>query len=406
MHRARGPALFAAWLALAACEGRRPGPAAAAGEAAPPAPAPGEAGQPALAAGAPILLGHLGAGTQRDAAAGDSTERGIRLAVDEQNARGGVHGRLVALRAQADQGREEEVALLAARLVQEEKVAVLVGEVATQRSLALAPLADRHQVPLVTPSCADPRLTRDGERVRPWVFRTCAVDASQGLVMAGFARRALKLQRVAVLREAGDDASVGLADAFLSRFKELGGQVLDDLSYRRGDTDFRPQLAAIRRKKPEAVYVPGAAAEVAQVARQARELGLAVPLLGGDGWDVPRLHELARGALEGCYFSAHFAPDEPARRGAAFVERYQARHGAPPDALAARGYDAARLALAAMARATDLSRGAIRDALAATQAFPGVTGDITIGADHNAVKQVVVVRVQGEKTTFVEVGRP
>jgi branched-chain amino acid transport system substrate-binding protein len=396
MRRARGPALFATWLALVACEGRRPGQP----------PAAGEAAHPGLAADAPVLLGHLGARTGQEPAAADSTERGIRLAVEEQNARGGVHGRQVVLRAQADQGRQEEVALLAARLVQEEKVVALVGEVATRRSLALATLADRLQVPLVTPSCADPRLTRDGERVRRWVFRTCAVDASQGLVMAGFARRALELRRVAVLREAGDEASVGLADAFLSRFKELGGQVLDDLSYRSGDTDFRPQLVAIRRKKPEAVYVPGAAAEVALVARQARELGLTVPLLGGDGWDVPRLPERAGGALEGCWFSAHFAPDAPGRRGAGFVERYQARHGAAPDALAARGYDAARVALAAMARAPDLSRGAIRDALAATQAFPGVTGDITIGPDHDAVKAVAVLRIQGEKATFVEAGQP
>ncbi|MCM2334237.1 MAG: ABC transporter substrate-binding protein, partial [Anaeromyxobacteraceae bacterium] len=348
----------------------------------------------------------LGARAQRDAAAGDPLERGIRLAVDEQNARGGVHGRLVVLRAPAERGHEEEVALLAARLLQEEQVAVLVGEAAAPRSLALAPLADRHQVPLVTPSCADPRLTRDGERVRPWVFRSCAVDASQGLVMAGFARGTLKLQRVAVLREAGDDASVGMADAFLSRFKELGGEVLDDLSYRSGDTDFRPQLVAVRRKKPEAIYVPGAAAEVVLVARQARELGLGVPLLGGDGWDVPRLAERGGGALEGGYYTSHYSPGDPSPRWAEFAGRYRARYGVGPDALAARGYDAARVALEAIARAPDLGRAAIRDAIAATRKLPGVGGDISIGPDHGAVRPMALLRVQGDQAAFVEARLP
>jgi branched-chain amino acid transport system substrate-binding protein len=224
--------------------------------------------------------------------------------------------------------------------------------------------------------------------------------------MASFARQVPKLQKVAVLRDAGSEDSVGQADAFLSRFKELGGEVVDDQSYRGGDTDFRPQLTAIRRKKPDGLYVPGQLAEAALIARQARDLGLAVTFLGADGWDSARLHELDHGALEGGYFTSHYSPLDPSPRGAEFVQRYRARHGVAPDAMAARGYDAARVALEAMARAPDLSRGAIRDAIAATHAVPGVTGELSLGADHGVVRPVALLRVQGEQAGFVELRLP
>lgn len=394
MRRARCLALPIVLATLGACEARPGHEQAAAGRGAPIAGAP------------PVLLGLVGGRAGPESVAVEAVERGVQLAVEEQNARGGLRGRQVVLRVQDDQGRPEEVALLAARLAQEEQVLALVGEPSARRSLGLAAVADRHQVPLVTTACSDPRLTRDGDKVRPYVFRACPPDPAQGRAMADFARRTLRLDRVAVLREAGADASVGQADAFLSRFKELGGLVLDDQGYRGGDADFRRQLAAIRKKQPQALYVPGTLDDVVQVARQARELGLAVPLLGGDGLDSPRLSGLSRGALEGAYFTSHFAPDAPAGRAAGFVERYQARHGAPPDALAARGYDAARLVLEAMGRATDLSRRAIRDTLAATRGFGGVTGEITIGADHDAERAVALRRVQGERAVFVEASRP
>lgn len=397
MRRTRGLAPLALALALVACEQRKPGE---------PAPAAGAAVQAGLPAGAPILLGHVASLTGPEAALGEATDKGLRLAVDEQNARGGVRGRQVVVRTADDQGKQEEVSLLTTRLVVEDKVSVLLGEVASRRSLAMAPIADKLLVPMVTPSSASPRVTMDGDKVRPYVFRVGLVDPGQGTVMARFARETLKLKRVAVLRDVGGDASVRLADAFLSRFKELGGEVVDDQSYRAGDADFKAQLAAIRRKKPEAVYVPGAHLEAALIARQARDLGLAVPLLGGDGWDSPKLHEAARGALEGSYYSSLFSAQDPSPRVAAFVKRYQARYGAAPDSLAAHGYDAAQVTMEAMGRAPDLSRNAIRDALAATRAFPGVTGDITIGSDHNSAKPVALLKVQGEQAVFQQAVLP
>jgi len=396
MRSARGLAALALLLALGACKGERPSEAAAEGASAAP---PGSGG------GGPILLGHVASLTGQDAALGASTDKGIRLAVEEQNARGGVKGRQVVVRTADDQGKPEEVALVATRLVTDDKVSVLLGELASRRALAMASVADRHLVPMVTASSSS-RVTRDGEKTRPFVFRVCSAERLQGAVMAGFARQGPQLQRVAVLRDVGSEDSVGLADAFLSRFKELGGQVVDDQSFRAGDTDFRPQLSAIRRKKPDGLYVPGQAAEAVLVARQARELGLSVTLMGADGWDSARLHELANGVLEGSYFTSHYSPVDPSPGWVEFAKRYQARHGVGPDAMAARGYDAARVALEAMVRAPDLSRAAIRDAIAATHALPGVAGDITLGPDHGAVRQVALLRVQGGQATFVEARRP
>ncbi len=330
----------------------------------------------------------------------------MKLAIEEANAAGGVKGKQLKLKTYDDQGKPEEAAIAATRLIQQDKVLVLIGEVASSRSLAIAPIADANKVPQISPTSTNPRVTKDGDKTRPYVFRVCFIDPFQGTVMAKFARETLKLQKVAVLRDVGNDYSVGLADYFLVKFKELGGEIVDDQSYKAGDSDFKAQLTAIKRKKPEAIYVPGYYTEVALIARQTRELGLSVPLMGGDGWDSAKLYEIARGALEGSYFSNHYSPDDPSLRIVEFVKKYQARHGAVPDSLAAQGYDAARVAIEAMERAPDLSGPAIRDALAATKGFAGVTGIITIDADHNAVKPAVVLKVEGNAGKFVATVQP
>lgn len=399
MSRARVLAPFALLLALAACEKKKPSEAT-------PAPASTAGANTAPAANAPLVLGHVGSLTGNEATFGDSTDKGIRLAVEEQNAKGGVKGRQVSVKTYDNQGKQEEAALVTTRLVVDDKVQVLLGEVASKRSLAMAPIADKHHVPMITPSSTNPKVTKEGDTVRPYVFRVCFIDPFQGTVMAKFARETLKLQRVAVLRDVGNDYSVGLADYFLSKFKELGGEVVDDQSYKAGDQDFKAQLTAIKRKKPEAIYVPGYYTEVALIARQTRELGLNVPLMGGDGWDSAKLYEIARGALEGSYFSNHYSPEDPSPRIVEFVKKYQLKHGVVPDSLAAQGYDAARVALEAMERAPDLSGPAIRDAIAATKDFAGVTGVITLDADHNAVKPAVVLKVVGDNGKYVATVQP
>jgi len=352
-----------------------------------------------------VLIGHVGSMTGGEATFGSSTDNGIRLAIEEQNKRGGVKGRSLALITLDDGGKPEEAAVAATRLINEDRVAVLLGEVASSRSLAMAPIADSNQVPMITPASTNARVTKDGEKTRPYVFRVCFIDPFQGTAMAKFAS-GQKLKAVAILRDVGNDYSVGLADSFSQEYLKLGGKIVADESYKAGDEDFKAQLTSMRTKKPEAIYVPGYYTDVALIARQARELGIKAPLMGGDGWDSSKLYEIAQGALDGSYFTNHYTDEDPSPVIQDFVKKYKAIYGGVPDAMAVLGYDAARVAIDAMGRAKDLSGPALRDAIEQTKHFQGVSGLITLDADHNAVKPAVVLEIAKNKAHFAATIRP
>lgn len=345
---------------------------------------------------AEILFGEVSSLTGPEATFGQSQSRGIALAVREINEAGGVLGRPIRVITYDNQGKPTESAAAANRLIVRDKVHVLLGEVASSRSLAMAPIAEEHRVPMISPASTNPRVTEG----KHWVFRVCFIDPFQGLVMAKFAREELGVSRVAVLRDVRNDYSVGLASFFIRAFEDLGGTVLIDQSYSAGDIDFRSQLTEIRAKQPEAIYVPGYYTDVGLIARQARELGLAVPLLGGDGWDSSKLFEIGGEAMEGSFFSNHYSFENPDPVVQTFIQKYREAYGEVPDALAALGYDAARLAADAIERVGTLERSAIRYALATTRNFRGVTGTITIDEDHNSLKPAVVLKIRGGKATF------
>ncbi len=354
----------------------------------------------------PIVIGHVASLSGSEATFGQSTDHGIRLAVEEQNAAGGVKGRQLDVKTLDNQGKPEESAVAATRLLTEDHVTVLLGEVASSRSLAMAPIADRYQIPMISPSSTNPKVTKENGKTRPYVFRVCFIDPFQGTVMAKFARDNLTIERVAVLRDVGNDYSMGLADYFIEKFKQLGGTIVADESYKAGDQDFKAQLTSIKNRAPQALYVPGYYTDVALIARQARELGMQQPLMGGDGWDSPKLFEIGGKAVEGCYFSNHYSHEDPEPRIQSFVKKYKEKWGDVPDGLAASGYDAAKVAMDAMARAPNLSGPALRDAIAATKDYPGVTGVITIDQDHNAVKPAVVLKVENGSAHYVTTVKP
>ncbi len=355
----------------------------------------------APAGGNTILIGHVASMTGEQATFGQSTDNAIRLAIKEANAAGGVKGKQLEVKTYDDQGKPEEAAISATRLIVQDKVAILLGEVASSRSLAMAPIADQHQVPMISPTSTNPRVTKDGDKTRPYVFRVCFIDPFQGTVMAKFARENLKLTKAAILRDVGNDYSVGLADFFAAKFKELGGTIVADESFKAGDQDFKAQLTTIKNRKPELIYVPAYYTDVALAGRQARELGIKVPLAGGDGWDSTKLYEIAQGALDGSFFSNHYTHESPEPRVQEFVKKYQEAYGQIPDALAALGYDAALVAIDAMKRAPDLTGPALKDAIAATKDFPGVAGTITLDQDHNPVKSAVVIGIENNKPKYV-----
>jgi branched-chain amino acid transport system substrate-binding protein len=392
MRFARVVAVTALALAVVACQEKK--------EEAKPAAAPA-----AAPASDKILIGHVASMTGNEATFGSSTDNGIKLAIEEQNKKGGVKGKQIALKTLDDQGKPEEAAVAATRLITQDKVNVLLGEVASSRSLAMAPIADANQVPMISPTSTNPRVTKDGDKTRPYVFRVCFIDPFQGTVMAKFAN-SKKITKVAILRDVGNDYSVGLADFFAKGFQGMGGQIVSDQSYKAGDQDFKAQLTAIKGKKPEAIYVPGYYTDVALIARQARELGMKVPLMGGDGWDSAKLYEIAKGALDGSYFSNHYTDEDPSPVIQEFVAKYKAAYGAVPDALATLGYDAAKVAFDAMERAKDLTGPSVREALEQTKGFQGVSGIITLDADHNAVKSAVVLGIESNKAKYAATVNP
>ncbi len=349
-----------------------------------------------------IRIGEFGSLTGAQATFGISTQNGIQLAVDEVNAAGGVNGKTLKVTALDDQGKPEEAAVVVTKLITEDKAQVILGEVASSLSLAAAPICQDHKIPMISPSSTNPKVTQVGD----YIFRVCFIDPFQGQVMADFAMGALKAKTAAILRDQKSDYSMGLADFFIKRFKDKGGSILADQSYVAGDVDFKSQLTNIREQKPDVIFVPGYYGEVGLIAKQARELGIQAPLLGGDGWDSSKLYEIGGAALDGCYFSSHYSSDSTDPKVQDFVKKYQAKFGEVPDALATLGYDSVGVLAAALKNAKSLDGAGIRDAIAGTKNFAGVTGSISLDADRNAVKPAVVLKISGGKSSFVTTVNP
>jgi branched-chain amino acid transport system substrate-binding protein len=345
-----------------------------------------------------ILIGEVGSMTGAEATFGQSTDKGIRLAIDEINAAGGVKGKKLRVKLIDDQGKPEDAAGAVKALIGRDKIVALLGEVATSNSLAMAPEAQRAHVPMISPSSTGISLTQKGD----YIFRVCFIDPFQGQVMAKFAKNTLPATKVAVLRDTASAYSVGLADSFAKAFTGIGGQVLLDEAYQKGQVDFRSQLTKIKAVSPDAIFVPGYYNDVGLIAKQARELGISAPLLGGDGWDSPKLFEIGGAAIEGSFYSDHYSVEDPGRRVRAFVEAFQKKFaGEKPDAMSALSYDATKILAAAMRQAPDLSGPALRDAIAATKGYEGITGVITLDGNRNAVKPAAVLKVKGGKSEFV-----
>ena len=349
-----------------------------------------------------IKIGEVGSTTGSEATFGVATHQGVDLAIKEINATGGIKGKKLKVILLDNQGKPEEAATATTRLITQDKVTAIIGEVASSRSLAMAPIAQQNKIPMISPSSTNPKVTAIGD----YIFRVCFIDPFQGFVMARFAAENLKIKRVAILRDVKNDYSVGLAKYFTETFKKLGGDIVLDQSYSAGDIDFKSQLTAIRATKPDAIFVPGYYTEVGLIARQARSLGLKVPLLGGDGWDSPKLLQIGGKAMEGAYFSNHYSAEDKSPHVQAFIDRYRKAYKDTPSGLAAMGFDATMVLADAMKRAKSLSTSDIRAALAGTKDFQGVTGRISIDQERNAVKPAVVLKVVNGSFAYESTIRP
>jgi branched-chain amino acid transport system substrate-binding protein len=345
-----------------------------------------------------ITLGLYGSMTGTEADFGIATRNGVQLAVDEQNAHGGVAGQRVGLTYEDTRGDSNEAASAVTRLIDRGGAIGILGEVASALSIAGGRIAQRRHVPMISPSSTNVAVTQVGD----YVFRAGLTDPFIGQAMARYARGSLHFDRVAILEDRGSPYSTGLADAFQAAFTAGGGTIVDVQSYRASDTHFSAQLGSILSHQPQAIFVPGYYGQVYLIAREARGLGYRGPFLGGDGWSGAALWLNDEDALVGSFFAESFAPDRPRTpRGQHFVSAYRARFNTQPNGLAALGYDAALLMMDALQRSHGAGGVALRDAIAATHDFDGATGSITMGADRNAIKSAVVLGVDANGTHFV-----
>ena len=346
-----------------------------------------------------IKIGEVASLTGKEAAFGQSSHKGTLLAIEEINAGAGALGRKLELIAEDNQSKQGESATITKKLLSRDKVVALLGEVASSRSLEMAPIAQAAKIPMISPSSTNPKVTEIGD----YIFRVCFIDPFQGTVMAKFALGTLKAKKVALLTSVSSAYSVGLAKYFKETFIADGGTVAIEQKFSEGDKDFKAQLTAIKAAGVDAIFVPGYYTEAALVSKQARELGLSIPLFGGDGWEAPQLIEIGGKAVEGTYYSTHYSPENKTTAVAAFVKKFQARWGGEtPDAMAALGYDSALVLVDALKRAGSTDSEKLRAAIAATKGFEGVTGKTNIDAQRNASKSAVIITVKDGSFKFLQ----
>lgn len=365
-----------------------------------------------------LVIGEYGSMTNVDPDFGQSTKKGVELAMEELTAQkqGKIGGLPVRIVVEDDQGKPEEAATVVQKLINQDKVIAVIGEVASSRSMAAGPICQAAGVPMISPSSTNKKVTLIGD----YIFRMCFIDDFQGVVMAKFTADDLKLKNVAILKDIKNDYSVGLTQVYTDAFTKMGGHVVIEQAYNSGDQDFRAQLTAIKAKNPEAIYLPGYYTEAGLIARQARELGIKVPILGGDGWESDKLIEIGGPALEGCFYSNHFAADNPDPTLQDFIKRFKTKFGAEPNAISGLAYDATNVLFGAMEKLHEQDAAAfaglgsskagsaerkaatakVRDLIAATANYPGVTGVITLDKDRNATKPAMVLEIKGGKKVY------
>jgi branched-chain amino acid transport system substrate-binding protein len=308
-----------------------------------------------------------------------------------------VNGRKIRVVSEDDQSKAEEAANAVTKLINQNNVVAIIGEVASSSSLAAAPICQANKVPMITPSSTNQKVTEVGD----YIFRMCFIDPYQGEAMANYLSKQAGMKRAAILIDNKSDYSTGLAQYFERTFVANGGKIVAKASYAQGDSDFRSQLTNIKSSNPEVIFVPGYYNDIGQISIQARDLGMKQPLAGGDGWESPKLIEIGGKALEGCLYSNHYHIDDPAPAVREFVQKYEERFGAKPDSLAALGYDSTRVLAEAIKHAGTTEKAKLRDAIASTKGYAGVTGMINLGPDRNPIgKKLAILEIKNGQLTL------
>ncbi len=351
------------------------------------------------AAKTPVKVGSVFPMTGAIATYGQESVNGMELALEKIKKDKGFNFNITLIK-EDNKGEPVESGNAVKKLIEVDKVNIIVGSVASSNTLAGAPIAQSSGVPLLTPASTNEKVTEVGN----FISRTCFTDAFQGVVMAKFARDNLGKTKAAVVIDKSSDYSKGLAEVFTREFKKMGGEIIDDdFAYNQKETDFKSLVRRLKRANPDVIFMPGYYTEVGLMLRQARDLKLNVPFLGGDGWDSPKLAELAgEDGIKGNYISSHFSADDSDPKVQEFVKAYKARYKQTPGAMAALGYDGLLVVADALKRAKSASHNDLRDAINNTKGFVGVTGSITIDENRNAQKSAVVLETTMKGNVFKE----
>lgn len=350
--------------------------------------------------GGEIKIGGLFELTGGVAQYGKAGLNGAKLAIEQQNAKGGVLGKQIKLVEADNKSEPGESTAQATKLVTQDKVVGIVGPMTTKTTAAIIPIVTQNKVPLVTPSGTASALTVDKGNLNSWIFRACFIDDFQGEVGARFALDTVKAKKVAIIIDNNGDYAKGLAKSFEEVFTKDGGEIIAKENYVGGDKDFKAILGRVKSKNPDLIYVPGYYNEVGLIIKQGREAGITAPFLGGDGWNGDETTKIA-GAnnMTNVYYSDHVATDDPGL--AEFIKAYKAKYNEEPSGFAALGYDSASMMIKAIEAAGAADGEKVRVAMEGIKDFKGVSGTITVDAKtHNPSKSAVILQYKDGKWAF------
>lgn len=356
-----------------------------------------------------IKIGILNEMTGGNATMGTSSANGAKMAIKEANAKGGVLGKQLQAVIADNKSEPSESANAMTKLATQDKVVAVTGIFASSNAIATSSVAEATKIPFVAVGATNPKVTVDEKsgKVKDYTFRVCFIDPFQGTVGANFVLNTLQLKKAVMLVDSSSDYSKGLSSFFKEAFTKGGGNILAEEAYLQKDQDFKTILTKVKALNAEVIYIPGYYEEVGKIVKQAREIGITVPIVGGDGWDSPKLVEVGTSAaLNNTYFTNHYSVDDTSATSQAFVEAYKKEYGQVPDAMAVLGYDAANIVIDAIKRANSIDPEKIREALATTKDFPAITGATTLNATHDAVKSVVIIEMKDGKQVFKATVKP
>ena len=356
-----------------------------------------------------IKIGVVSEMTGSNATYGTSVVNGMKLALKEVNDKGGVNGKKVSIVVADSKSEPAEAANAMSKLVNQDKTPVVMGIFTSSSAIAAANVSESAKVPFLAIGATNPKVTLDDKtgKVKPNTFRVCFIDPFQRTVGANFVLNELKLKKAVIFVDNSSDYSKGLASFFKQAYTSKGGEIVGEEAYLQKDTDFKAVLTKIKTMNPEILYVPGYYEEVGKIIKQARELGMNLPIVGGDGWDSPKLSEIAgAGPLNNTFFTNHYSPDDTSPASKAFVDAYVKAYNQKPDAPAVLGYDGARLMIDAISRAGGTEGAKVSKALAETKNYKAVTGDTSLNETHDAVKSAVIIEFKDGKQAYRATVKP